>query len=507
LRKEALTQYAIRNTQYDTMKSLRSRLTFTHALVALVAVIIVAVLATGLIRAAFNRFAPQTDADTLATQLSDRYQQWGSWDGVLERIRTTRQSGQFDQTPLGRLFRNRRVQILDSQGYLIFDSAGPVQRRIAPRIPGGAESPVIVDAQEVGSVVVSGQRAILNQAERSFLGVVYLSVIGGSVLAALVALAVALVITGRVTRPLRRLRDAAQRLAGGARHEPLAIPPDRELAELAISFNTMATELEHQQHLRRQLVADIAHELRTPLSVLRLQIESLEDGIEQPTPATLRSLAEEVSLLTRLVDDLRLLSLADAGQLSLAPEELDALTIVERAVAAAMPRARQQQIDLRAEPPTLPMAVVADPQRLTQILGNLIENALRYTPAGGTVTLRVSSELRVLSSEFMAQAPLTHNSQLTTRNWIVFEVADTGAGVPPEELPRIFERFYRTDKARARDTGGTGLGLAIVQRLVEMQGGRIWASSALGRGTTFHVALPAAKLAQSAPLQARSQAN
>jgi len=482
------------------MKSLRSRLTFTHALVALVAVVIVAVLATGLIRAAFNRFAPQTDADTLATQIGERYQQWGAWDGVVERIRTARQSGQFDQTPLGRLFRNRRVQIVDSQGYLIFDSAGPAQRRFVPRIPGGTDSPVIVDGQQVGSVVVSGQRAILNQAERSFLGVVYLSVIGGSVLAALIALAVGLVITGRVTRPLRTLRDAAQRLAGGARHEPLPIPPDRELAELAISFNTMAAELEHQQHLRRQLVADIAHELRTPLSVLRLQLESLEDGIEQPTPTMLRSLAEEVSLLTRLVDDLRLLSLADAGQLSLAPEELDAVTIVERAVAAAMPRARQQQIDLRAERPSLPMVVVADPQRLTQILGNLIENALRYTPAAGTVTLRVSSE-------FMAQSSTTQNSQLKTQNWIVFEVTDTDAGVPPEELPRIFERFYRTDKARARETGGTGLGLAIVQRLVEMQGGRIWASSTLGGGTTFHVALPAAKRAQSTPLQALSQAN
>src|SRR5262245_18598125 len=210
------------------MKSLRSRLTFTHALVALLAVAIVAVLATVLIRIAFNRFAPQTDADTLAAQLGDRYEQWGGWDGVLERIRRARQSGPFEQTALGRLFRNRRVQIVDSEGYLIFDSAGPVQRRLVPRIPGGAESPVMVGGQQVGSVIVNGQRAILNQAERSFLGVVYLSVIGGSVLAALIALAVGLLIAGRVTRPLRRLRDAAQRLAIGVRHEPLRIPPDRE---------------------------------------------------------------------------------------------------------------------------------------------------------------------------------------------------------------------------------------------------------------------------------------
>jgi len=505
------TQSAIYNLQFaicNSMKSLRSRLTLTHALVALVAVVIVAVLATGLIRIAFNLFAPQADADTLATQLADRYEQWGGWDGVVERIRRARQSGQFDQTALGRLVRNRRVQIVDSQGYLIFDSAGPAQRRLTPRIPGGTESAIIVDGQQVGSVVISGQRAILNQAERSFLGVVYLSVIGGSILAALVALAVGLVITGRVTRPLRTLRDAAQRLASGAHHEPLPIPPDRELAELAISFNTMAAELEHQQHLRRQLVADIAHELRTPLSVLRVQIESLEDGIEQPTPATLHSFAEEVSLLTRLVDDLRLLSLADAGQLSLAPEELDAAAMIERAMAAALPRARQQQVDLRAERPSSPLTVMADPQRLAQILGNLIENALRYTPAGGIVTLRVSSDLEQQYARTQSSKPWPEPSRrLKTQNSIVFEVADTGAGVPPDELPRIFERFYRTDKARARETGGTGLGLAIVQRLVEMQGGRIWASSTVGHGTTFYVALPAAEAVHNAPLQAFSQVN
>jgi signal transduction histidine kinase len=481
------------------MKSLRSRLTFTHALVALVGVVVVAVLAAALIRAAFNRFAPQSDADAVAIQLGDRYEQWGGWDGVVQRIAKARQNSQFEQSALGRLFRNRRVQILDQQGLLVFDSAGPAQRRLVPRIPGGTESPVLVGNQEVGTVIVSGQRAILNQAERSFLGVVYLSVIGGSVLAAVIALVVGLVIAGRVTRPLRTLRDAAQRLASGARHEPLPIPPDRELAELASAFNTMAAELEHQQLLRRQLVADIAHELRTPLSVLRLQLESLEDGIEQPTPATMRSLAEEVSLLNRLVDDLRLLSLADAGQLSLVPDELDAAVIAERAVSAAMPRARQQQIDLRLERPSAPPTVVADPQRLTQVLGNLIENALRYTPAGGTVTLRVNSELKVMSSEFMMRLPTTQNSELITHNSVVFEVADTGAGIPPDQLPHIFERFYRTDKARARETGGSGLGLAIVQRLVEMQGGRIWASSVVGQGTTFHVALPAA--GASAPLQ------
>jgi signal transduction histidine kinase len=474
------------------MKSLRTRLAFTHTLVAIIAVVIVAVLATALIRAAFNRYAPQVTANNLADLLSDRYQEWGGWDGVDTQLSKLRLEARFDQTPLGQLIRNRRVQILDDREQVIFDSAGPAQRRLAPQIPGGADSPIVVDRRTVGTVIVSRDRALLNQQERSFLGVVYLSVIGGSVLAGVVALVVGLVITGRMTRPLRSLQDAAQRLASGARHEPLAIPPDRELAELALAFNAMAAQLDHQQQLRRQLVADIAHELRTPISVLRLQLESLEDGIEQPTPATLRSLGEEVELLTRLADDLRLLSLADAGQVSLAIDDVDAGAMIERAVTASTARARQLRIDLRAEPPIPALAVAADQQRLAQILGNLIENALRYTPAGGNVTVRASSKFKVLSSELSSNIPETQNSKLKTHHWIIFEVADTGAGIPAEELSRIFERFYRTDKARARETGGSGLGLAIVQRLVEMQGGQIWADSAIGRGTTFYVALPAA---------------
>jgi signal transduction histidine kinase len=473
------------------MKSLRLRLTFTHALVAIIAVAIVAVLATVLIRAAFNRFAPQAAANNLADQLSDRYQQWGGWDSVDTRLSKLRQEARFGQTQLGQLIRNRRVQIFDDRDQLIFDSAGPAQRRLVPHIPGGADSPIIVDARTVGTVVVSGDRALLNQQERSFLGVVYLSVIGGSVLAVVVALVVGLVITGSMTRPLRSLQAAAQRLASGARHEPLAIPPDKELAELAISFNTMAAELEHQQQLRRQLVADIAHELRTPLSVLRLQLEGMEDGIEQPIPATLHSLVEEVGLLTRLVDDLRLLSLADAGQVSLAIDDLDAGTMVDRAVTAAAARARQQQIDLRAELPTAALAVSADPQRLAQILGNLIENALRYTPVGGRVTMRA----RLATEDERPKTKDQRNPSsfvLRPSSLVVFEIADSGVGIPPDELPHVFERFYRTDKARARETGGSGLGLAIVQRLVEMQGGQIWADSVAGHGTTFSIALPAA---------------
>jgi signal transduction histidine kinase len=476
------------------MRSLRSRLTFTHALVALIAVLIVALLVTILIRLAFDRARAQINdeqirsaAENTAELMGGFYQRRQTWDGVDTFLRR-----RYAQAQPGSPLRRLHLQLFDAQDNMLFDTATPAMHRQAPKIPDGVTSQVIVDGQTVGSVVLESPRGALNPAERTFLRGVYLIVLGGSVLAGIVALAVGLVIARRVTTPLRSLKEAARRLAGGARHEPLAVPPDTELAELAVAFNTMASELERQQQLRRQLVADIAHELRTPLSVLRVQLESLEDGIEQPTPATLASLSEEVGLLTRLVDDLRLLSLADAGQLSLSIVDVDAGAAVERSVKTATARARQLGIDLRAELPDRPAVVAADPQRLAQVLGNLIENALRYTPAGGHVTLRVCSELSVLSPELARSSVETQNSELRTQNYIVFEVADSGPGIPPDELPQIFERFYRADKARARETGGSGLGLAIVQRLIEMQGGRIWASSALGHGATFHVALPAA---------------
>jgi signal transduction histidine kinase len=495
------------------MRSLRSRLTFTHALVALVAVLIVALLVTVLIRLMFERQRGQINqqqiqlsADAMAERLGELYAQRGSWAGVEIRLRQ-----QYVQAPPGSPLRRMHFQLFDSRGQLIFDSAFPGGRRQGPPIADGVDSQVVAGDQTVGKLVFEVPRGALTAAERAFLFGVYLSIAVGSALAGLVALAVGSLITRHVTRPLRALKDAARRLAGGARHEPLALPPDAELAELASAFNSMAAELERQQLLRRQLVADIAHELRTPLSVLRVQIESLEDGIEQPTPATLASLSEEVGLLTRLVDDLRLLSLADAGQLSLSIGDVDAPAAAERVVRMAAARARQQGVDLRAELPDEPLTVVADPQRLAQVLGNLVENALRYTPSGGTIVVRVYADHRPPSTEARAeqlavdqpgQSPTrssTHalarspgpRSVVVRQSSVVFEVADTGPGIPPDELPQIFERFYRADKTRARETGGSGLGLAIVQRLVEMQGGRIWASSAVGRGATFHVALPA----------------
>ncbi len=503
------------------MNSLRRRLTFTHTSVALLAVLLMALLSGGLLVRAYLEIARQqarSTAQRISVVLVPLYQRNQGWDGADVILEQRFAEGMI----------TRRVVIIDANQQVVFDNLNmlpdgvPLPQRLRAT---AAVEPIVLRRPlrgnaTVGYVVVPSGLFAVDVAERGlFENLTRIGVLG-SCASGLAAVVVALLVVRHVTAPLRSMTRAAQRLASGERHEPLPIPQDRELAELAASFNTMAAELERQEGLRRQLVADIAHELRTPLSVLRLQIESIEDGIEQPTPDVFASLAHEVNLLTRLVNDLRFLSLADAGQLSLRLEPVDGRELLERVAASVQPRARQQQVDLRVEPCRADLPpVLADRERLAQVLGNLVENALRYTPSGGQVRLSIrdnrplpalpphtgsgrlwcitpptagnaTDPSEVIHVPRREVAPPPMPDTLVADQWVAFAVSDTGPGIAPADLPHIFDRFYRTDRARARETGGSGLGLAIVQRLVEAQGGRVEVVSAVGKGTTFHVYLP-----------------
>lgn len=448
------------------MSTLRQRLTWSHTLVALLAVALVALLANRLIVRSYDQFAQQrawVARQAIAPLLARSYQNRGGWEAVGADLRE-----RIEARPA---LAAQRLVIADERRRVVFDSRELLEGRLMPLRFRPQSTPIVVGGRTVGYLATPLDPADRSPEEQAFLRSISVIAVVGGVTSGLVALLVAWLVARRLTRPLRSLTEAARRLSRGERHTPIAPPRDAELAELAVAFNTMAAGLDHAEALRRQMIADIAHELRTPLSVLRLQIEGLEDGIEQPTPATFASLHQEVTLLARLVDDLRLLSLADAGQLSLDIQPLDPCEVIDRAAAAAAARARRQQIDLRAAcAPGIPR-VAADPQRLAQMLGNLIENALRYTPPGGRVNVRATP---------------------AADGRIQFEVADTGPGIAPEDLPRVFDRFFRADKAREREKGGSGLGLAIVQRLAEAHGGRATVTSQPGQGACFSIVLPVA---------------
>lgn len=293
------------------------------------------------------------------------------------------------------------------------------------------------------------------------------------------ALAVSLVLTRRIGASLSLFGAAAAELAQGrldARAPTTAL--GHEFDQLATAFNRMAGRLESSERLRERLLSDVAHELRTPVATIAGTLEGVEDGVIPWGPETLAMLRAQGERLARLAEDLAAVTHAEHGELAIAPVEVDVAAALHAAVDAALHRARQGGVALRVEESDARLRVRADPARLAQILGNLVDNAVRHTPPGGIVTLRAH--------------PLGSGDPGS----VALEVEDTGAGIAAEHLEHIFDRFYRADAARDRAHGGSGIGLAIARALARAHGGGIAvASGGPGQGARFTVTLPAAAAA------------
>jgi len=287
-------------------------------------------------------------------------------------------------------------------------------------------------------------------------------------LVALLALGGTVLVSRRVLRPIRALTAAAGLLGEGDLARRVPVQGRDEMAELARSFNRMAGSLQEAEHRQRRLIADVAHELRTPLSNLRGYLEALKDGVVSGDPRLFDNLHREAVLQQRIVDDLQDLALAEAGVLAYHRTEVDLAELLATCRTAHQAAADAAGVTLDVEAGA-PVVVQADPDRLRQVLGNLVTNAIRATPAGGSVTLRLT---------------------VTDLGPRVVRVIDTGAGIDPADLPHIFDRFWRADRARGRATGGGGLGLAIAKQIILDHCGQITATSRLGRGTTVTVTLP-----------------
>ena len=289
--------------------------------------------------------------------------------------------------------------------------------------------------------------------------------------AALAAAAASLLVTGRIVAPLRRLASASRRLADGHYAERVPVPSNDELGDLARSFNAMADALEATERRRRELIGDVAHELRTPIATLEGYLEGLLDGVVEPGAPTWARLHGEAGRLRRLVDDLQELSRAEARQIPLVLLPTDPVEIARVAVDRLSASFAEKGLELRSDVPARLPRVKADLDRAIQVLSNLLSNALRYTPVPGHVELSVKP----------------------VGGAVEFSVCDSGVGIAAEDLSHLFERFYRVDKSRSRALGGSGIGLTIAKALAEGMGGQIRAASAgPGQGSTFTFALPIA---------------
>ncbi len=331
------------------------------------------------------------------------------------------------------------------------------------------------------SSMMGGNNSMMTDLAVNFTRAVNEVLLVAASLAFVTAVLVSTFVTRRIVRPILEMKTASQRIAGGHYDERVQADGEDELAELGRSFNRMAHQLAQTEERRRQLIGDVAHELRTPLSSIKGVMEGLQDGVLKPEPETFASVEKEVSRLQRLVRDLEELSRAEAGQIQLEKVKLTPAQLVESAVAKLSQQFAEKEVYLQTQvPPDLP-DINVDPARMTQVLLNLMGNALQYTPVGGQVFVKC----------FVGDNQSSVCKELDEGRCLMITVTDSGIGLTPVQLSHIFERFYRVDKSRSRAGGGSGIGLTISKHLVEAHGGRLTASSpGLNQGSTFTIVLP-----------------
>ena len=432
-------------------------------------------------------------ANALATLLAGFYSQNGTWDGVVSFLaaapssatQTSSQPEEMMGPMMGPQMMGHwqqwaqitrttgsvsdRVVVLDIEGRVIADTGEASLGEQHPLQHTQNGIPILANGVTVGTVLVGSMiEPVLNPAEEDFLRSVNFSIFITSAAVGLLALVMGSLLFRQIISPLQALSQATGAIAEGHLKRRVVVHSDDEIGRVAQSFNQMAESLAHADGQRRNMIADIAHELRTPLAVIQGNLEALMDGVYDLTPENVASVHKQTVVLTRLVGDLRDLALAEAGQLHLERKPVSLQEVISQVIESLESQAREKTVTLKFEVEGSLPNVMADEQRITQVLFNLLSNALRHTSAGGTIT--TGAELR--------------------QERVLVSVRDTGTGIAAEDLPHVFERFYRADRSRARSTGGSGLGLTIAKQIIEAHGGQIWAQSWLGAGSTFAFSLP-----------------
>jgi len=440
--------------------SLRFRLIAAFTLVILVTIGTVFFFINQATQGEIRRFGEQVDqmrADRIGVELSHYYSRQGDWRGIQSFVEQW-----------GNIY-GQQIILTDANGMVVADSEGALLEKLyEPDSPGrfilspwqaGAIGTLYITPKSSTGVDFNSLQILIKTIGRFF--------IWGGLIAVAIALIMTFVLSRRILAPIQTLTLTARRLGQGDLSQRVEFHDKSEVGELAHAFNSMASDLERAEQLRRNITADVAHELRTPLSNIQGYLEAVQDGVIKPDGDTIHSLHEEATLLSRLVDDLQELSLAEAGELKLVCQAEDITELINLTVAAVQAQVAIKGLSISVNLTDRLPPVNIDRHRITQVLRNLLENALAHTAEG---------DINVTAAQ--------------QGSWLEISVADTGEGIPAKALPDIFERFYRVDKSRTRATGGSGLGLTIAKRLVEAHGGKIEAQSELGKGSRFSFTVP-----------------
>lgn len=451
------------------MRSISTKLIFAFLSIGVVSVAIIFITARWNTRQEFIKFLSDQNQSNIVTELTVYYRQNGSWEGVeFIFVQGNRPSpgmgmGQGPRMDMMRSYlltdRNGRVLIPNGR-FKVGEKLSKEQLELGTFI--------MEDGEVVGILIPIGGAFQGSPRELEFIERTNLILFYGALIGAVIALLLGIFLSRTITRPIRELTKATHAVSQGDLAQQVPVRTNDELGELAQAFNKMSAELSRSVDARKQMTADIAHELRTPLSLILGHAEAVHDGVLPPTKDNFEIIREEAARLEHLVNDLRTLSLADAGELSISPQIVEPGGLLRDVASLYEYQSKRKNIELALDiaSPLPPLEV--DPGRMTQVLTNILDNAIRHTPEGGTITLSARHK----------------------DDRIELAIQDSGPGLPGEEVGRIFERFYRADPSRQREDGGSGLGLAIAKSIVQAHSGQVSAESEAGKGLRIVISLP-----------------
>jgi signal transduction histidine kinase len=443
------------------MRSITLKLILSFIAIGLVSIFIIILLARRNTRDEFTRFISEDRGEDLVSELTEYYERNGSWDGAKEAFSSGNQTEGGARYPSFTIANADAVAIFDGGGYRAGNSIPAHEYEFG--------IPIESNGATVGTLVMERSPFPGSPREEEFIERVNLLFLYSGLGAALIALFIGILLSRTIARPIRELTLATHALSEGNLGQQVPVRSRDEIGELTRAFNKMSAELARSVNARKQMTADIAHELRTPLALILGHAEAVHDGVLDPSAENFEIIREEAARLEHLVDDLRTLSLADAGELAIQPQTVPPARLLEEV--ATLYRLQTQtknltfDLDIASHLPDLEV----DPGRMTQVLTNILDNAVRHTPAGGRITLAAR----------------------VTLGGVALSVRDSGPGLSVPDLARIFDRFYRADESRVRHEGGSGLGLAIAKSIVAAHGGTIHAESEEGKGLEVIIELPA----------------